>query len=800
MDTVRAGKAEFYADPDRKPTIPPPVWDAIPNALRMAVRWVLWKLALVGGRWTKVPIRTDGHNAKANDSDTWTKFDKVKAAYLKGSYDGIGFMLGGGFAGVDLDNAIDPTTGKLVPWAKQIVNRFATYTELSPSGTGVKLIGRGEWGGTRHRWNVETGEVEVYSDRRFFTVTGATMGEFTSIGNIKTALDELAGEIPSRSGRGRCGNPAPVGGESITDDDELIRRAKAARNGAKFTRLWEGDTSDHGGDESAADLALCGMLAFWTGPDPARIDRLFRRSGLMRPKWDEPRAETTYGERTIAKALAGRTDFHDPNRRNGATFSGNAAASGDGKATAGHGQFIPDLVKASDVTPVAIPWGWPGRIPLGRGTLLAGRPGLGKTGLMCEIGATFTRGRHWPDGQSAPLGDVLIMSAEDDPADTLVPRLQVAGADLTRVHFLKGAWAKTAEGKTVRKGIDLQAGLPLIEAAVERLPDLQLLVVDPIGSYMGRGVDSHRDNEVRGALEGINRLASERGFALLFIAHVNKSSLNQFADDSVLGSRAFTGIVRAVYHLVRDPENKARLIFAPGKCNLSVTPTALAYTLKAVTLPTGEYPQVVWEPDPVDATADDLLGTGARQNTGGGGQGGRNGSERAEAVEFLRLMLADGPRPVFEVKKAASTNGHSWGTVKRARAEAGITSRPKTGGKFVAGQPPAYWWGLGDEWEFPPEPDPPPAPADDPSPTSQASEPARCGDQGETAEPQGISEEAHPDAGCEPVREKRDGKRRRGSQPGTAEPARKRKGKRQEPTEEAHNRVESGASPLPPDT
>lgn len=431
--------------------------------------------------------------------------------------------------------------------------------------------------------------------------------------------------------------------------------------------------------------------------------------------------------------------------------------------------------------------------------MLAGRPGVSKTGLACELAATITRGRHWPDGAGrAPVGDVVFMSAEDDPADTLVPRLQVAGADLDRVHFLKGGWAKTADGKTVRKGIDLQAGLPLIEDAVGKLPALKLLVIDPIGSYMGRRVDSHRDNEVRGALEGINRLACERGFALALIAHVNKSALNQFADDSVLGSRAFTGIVRAVHHLIRDPDNKDRVLFTPGKCNLSVSPTTLAYTLDPVTLPTGEYPRVVWDPDPVSGTADDFIGTSAGRTTAGNATGGRDGSERAEAREFLLLMLADGPKPVPEIKKASAAAGHTWGTVKRAKADAGITGKPK-GGKFVAGQPPEYWWGLGDDWEFPPEPEDvqPPPTADPPTP-SQASEPAGDVDGYEPTNSAEIPEEAQPDTGCEPVRKKKTKRPRAGAQPRAAEPVRETEGETPVPPEAAHHPREGGDDPPAP--
>ena len=118
MDTVLGRKADFYADRDRKPTIPPPDWEAIPQLLRAAVRWVLWRLvwkssADGNGKWDKVPFQTTGKAAKPNDAGTWTTFEKVKAKYHPAKFDGIGFMLGGGFAG--LVSFQVPCSGGLVP-------------------------------------------------------------------------------------------------------------------------------------------------------------------------------------------------------------------------------------------------------------------------------------------------------------------------------------------------------------------------------------------------------------------------------------------------------------------------------------------------------------------------------------------------------------------------------------------------------------------------------------------------------------------------------------------------------------
>jgi len=350
--SVPTDKANFYSDPTHKPTIPPPAWDAIPELLRAAIRWVLWRLVWRAnadgtGKWDKVPFQTSGKAAKPNDSDTWTTFEKVTAAYKPGKYDGIGFMLGGGFAGVDLDDAIDPKTGELATWANDIVRQFNMYCELSPSATGVKLIGHGLWTGDRHRWKHETGEIEVYSERRYFTITGVLVGETTKVTNIQTALDDLAGETHKPDDVPPLPRAPGAGGSALPDDEELIRKAMAAKNGDKFRRLWTGDISGHGEDDSAADLALCDLLAFWTGPDAARNDRLFRQSGLMRRKWDEKRGPTTYGERTIAKAFAGRTEFYTP--KHSMRASSNSLPSAGAVVVPAYRQFpthcLPPVVK-----------------------------------------------------------------------------------------------------------------------------------------------------------------------------------------------------------------------------------------------------------------------------------------------------------------------------------------------------------------------------------------------------------------------------------------------------------------------
>ncbi len=149
--------------------------EGIPDDLKTYRAWVLWKLALVGDRWTKHPycVHT-GRKASSTDSRTWGSFEEVLKVYETGGYGGIGFVFSSGdpYCGVDLDAAVDPKTGKLANWAQRIVEGLDGYTELSPSGAGVHVIVKGKVppGGNRR------GSVEMYDQGRFFTVTGHRLG------------------------------------------------------------------------------------------------------------------------------------------------------------------------------------------------------------------------------------------------------------------------------------------------------------------------------------------------------------------------------------------------------------------------------------------------------------------------------------------------------------------------------------------------------------------------------------------------------------------------------------------------
>lgn len=301
-------------------------WDVVPDALRELPQFVVWRYEVreEGKPPTKVlyNVFTD-QRASSTDPETWAAYDDAVEKYrTDGRYDGIGFVFAAddGIAGVDLDDCI--VDGALLPWAKAIVERFNTYTEISPSGNGVKLFLYGTKPGDRCRTKYESGEVEMYDRDRFFTITGHHLPSTPrTIERRDEQLTELYAQVftpkpassapafdwqKSANGNGARHHGAPDA-QAVID---VIRRSKHAG-------LFAGDTSGNGGDDSGADLALCNVLRFYCGRNERLIDECFRRSGLMRPKWDDRRGSSTYGRNTIGKALAEGGEEYDWNRRNG---------------------------------------------------------------------------------------------------------------------------------------------------------------------------------------------------------------------------------------------------------------------------------------------------------------------------------------------------------------------------------------------------------------------------------------------------------------------------------------------------
>lgn len=322
-------------------------YSKIPLEIKKTHRWVCYRIEERNGKQTKVPYNAiSGTYAKSNDSDTWTYFDVAVTGCIKYKFDGIGFMLGldtntgVNYFGIDLDNHEDENGEKPMDvddfkiFCKEFIDKLQSYTEYSHSGEGIHIICKGTLPeGARRRNGCG---VEMYERGRFFTMSG----------NVIKALpiNERTEEVKELWKKYLYTEPvAPVVvtnnpfqfGENVKtvtteishsslSDNELLERIRSSTSGADFVALYNGNMSAYQNDHSAADMALCKILAFWTGCDRAQIDRIFRSSGLMRQKWDQKRSETqrcginlsagTYGSQTIEYACANQVDRYVPQK------------------------------------------------------------------------------------------------------------------------------------------------------------------------------------------------------------------------------------------------------------------------------------------------------------------------------------------------------------------------------------------------------------------------------------------------------------------------------------------------------
>lgn len=290
--------------------------EGIPDKLKARRQWVPWKIiARPNEKPTKklLDVRT-GSGADSTEPATWTDFDTALIYSREHNHPGVGYVFSDDdpYTGVDLDPpAIDPATGKLKPWAAEIVTSLNTFTEISQSGGGVHCICIAKKPGERCVLpKYHDGKIEIYDHSRFFAMTGHP---YPGTGEIREAQAEIDHWywtwFPPTTKSSSSAGQGPVD----LDDQELLARGFGFKNGSKLRALYEGQVNGHG-SPSEADWALNLRLAWLTGKDRDRMDRLFRNSGLMRPKWDSKRGTTTYGWMTIDRAIEICSDVYRPRK------------------------------------------------------------------------------------------------------------------------------------------------------------------------------------------------------------------------------------------------------------------------------------------------------------------------------------------------------------------------------------------------------------------------------------------------------------------------------------------------------
>ena len=425
-------------------------------------------------------------------------------------------------------------------------------------------------------------------------------------------------------------------------DEEVVRKALAASNGERFSRLWNGDTRGYG-SHSEADLALCGMLAFWTGGDATRIDSLFRQSGLYREKWDRK----DYRNRTITEALSGKTEFYK------APKTVKLADGTERKIEELRPEEIGKLL--SGVEPEEVSWLWPSWLALGKLALVDGDPGLGKSAMTLDLAARVSSGKAFPDGAECEPAGVVLLSAEDGLADTIRPRLDAAGADTSKILAL--ATVPDEDGHD--RLLSIPEDLALIEKGIRRV-GARLVVVDPLMAFLSGETNSHRDQDVRRALAPLAGLAERTGAAVLVVRHLNKAAANNPLYRGG-GSIGIIGAARMAFVVGKDPQDENRRVLASTKNNLAMPPQSLMFGLEEAE--SGSV-RVNWLGQS-EVSAKDLLATPQDQE---------HADARSEAVEFLNEVLADGPVAASQVKEEAEDAGISERTLARAKKTLGVMS------------------------------------------------------------------------------------------------------------------------------
>ena len=228
-----------------------------------------------------------------------------------------------------------------------------------------------------------------------------------------------------------------------------------------------------------------------------------------------------------------------------------------------------EYVCLSDVVSKPVDWLWYKRIALGKISLLSGDPGLGKSLITLDLASRITTGSNWPvDNSPCKKGSVIFLSAEDEVDDTIKPRLEIIGADVSKIFAITSVKEINKENEIIDRSVSLKTDINRIEEIIKIIPDCRMIVIDPITAYM-EGTDSYKNAEVRTFLAPIKSLAEKTGVAVLLVSHLNKST-GQSAVNRISGSGALPALCRAVYNVTKDEDDEDTRYFIPVKNNLGV--------------------------------------------------------------------------------------------------------------------------------------------------------------------------------------------------------------------------------------
>jgi AAA domain/Primase C terminal 2 (PriCT-2) len=647
--------------------------------------WVFWQGKLdEQGNVDKGGPRDvrDGSPGRTNDSNTWGTLGQAKAALrsakASGQWDkraggGGGIILGQHVSenqilvGIDLDACRDPKTEQLTPWVQEIIEKFPTYAEVSPSETGVKLfllVNDSEIkildelfeGRAKRKFVQGKGKhppaVEVVRNG-YFTVTGNgiaefPVNEFSVDRDLRWLLQEAGPQFaPTEKSNGSEHRRNKKGHEKPSR--EKIMSALAAIDNNEVGVAYD-DWRDVG-------FALHDVDEF----------ELWRDWSALSDKHREEKCVADWsGFKKLERGITVATLFHKASLT-GWRWQENGRRSGAGVGQEGVRQkSVVELIRGSDIEPEPISWLWEDWLARGKMHLICGKPSGGKTTIALSLAAIVSRAASrpmpWPDGTQCTIGGkVVIWSGEDDRADTLVPRLLAAGADLHQIHFVGNV---REDGQ--RRPFDPASDMPLLQEAIKKAGDVALLIVDPIVSAVAG--DSHKNAETRRGLQPLADLAQEAGAALIGVTHFSKGTAGKDPIERVTGSLAFGAVARIVLVAAKPeagaPDGNASRVFLRAKSNIGPEGGGYAYELPVISLPGSgiRAMRVTWGA-PLTGTARALLEEAEQSR-----------SAAQDAWDFLKGILGDGPIPVSKIMAEAKASGLSWRTIQRVKTARHIHS------------------------------------------------------------------------------------------------------------------------------
>jgi hypothetical protein len=606
-----------------------------PNSLRDLPRWVAWceeTRERKDGSSIKTKIPYDPNSrfrAQSDDPTTWGTRTQAQRrwAQLKNSgrrRGGVGLVLGNlgdgtHLLGLDLDSCLKPTDDEQLDfktYANSILDRFKTYSEVSPSGKGAKsffLVKSEDMPAVRKLLDDKTRKAftagqhrEIALDRaRYYAVTNnaiAGLDRFRVVGveDIRWLIKDAGPAFCAKYG----------GGDGST-------KKPRDESGSGYGYRFMGDCKARGLGLEAAwsaileDQTEAGEWARRT--ETRELQRAYDNSKPIRLKNQTP---------TESRLLVSRPVDQFKRR--------------------------------------AIEWLWHPFIPRGMLTQIFGDGEVGKSTMALDLVARITRGARWPrfDIQAktgrAPKGSVIILCKEDDIARIIRPRLEAAGADLSKVHILGYEVPDDAEEFDPLDRLDTTA--KDLERLIREIGDVVAILIDPITDYVG-DIDMYKDNQVRALLNPIARMCARNNVAVLFILHLNKKT-DQAARHRGMGSMAFRNVSKSTLLVAHAPDRHGMRLMAQEKKNLTPEKWTVAFNLRPVA--GNPYPKVIWESDVQDGDVDDLLNKPNKQQ---------------RARRLLGEWLKDGSRSANAIRDLAQSSEISEATLKLAKEKVGVVSR-----------------------------------------------------------------------------------------------------------------------------